>query len=1342
MRKRKWLIIVVAILLLINLLFFVVLRFVDVKASVAKILTERLGSKLNADIDFKGFNFTTKFIQISDIKIHNIKNKYNFSAKQLYFEYKFWNLVIKRFNITKAIKKISCFSPTLSYNFQPKKIGKVININEIESILRKLSYVSIINGNFNLISEEELSFNEVLTCVEFKLEKDGGQWKIDFSAEHPNDKGKINISGVYEKDCSDFNIILTDFEIPQIIINQFTIQNGKVNLNLPIKDSRVDEGILSIDSLLIENEKQQIFVKDIKCKLYENELFIDSDAIINWQDYNGFVSGSIINYLTKDPEFNLKIRSKGFDIGKFNSKINGVLAFEGKIKDKLRNYRIELNFQSPSMEIYSQNVKNLYGNFSYQNDIIDFHSGKFIIENNPVNFFGNITINKKNFKDSEINIKLSSDRFRYPLKNLEFEGDVIAQVSGNIQNPGVSIDISELELSNQPIDLNHFVGKVELIDNKLTFTLRNIDESIILSGQGNNLLISPEFSINLKSNNLSLNELCSVKYKWLNEFKPNVTSDINISINSEKIDWKGFLYFLESPYSLINGNIILSGNLPIKSEDSKGMINLYSDNLYIRDKKYTINCTAKTHVDSIFLKNFSIDDALLLSGKFTLPIINKDPIYYKGLMKLTNLSVNKLYNILSFSDETQEIFGNINGKVKFASDEDIPIFGNIQIDGLLFDDKINPLDAYLSFDIKDTTFNFNKIKISNNQKDIFDGYAKFSLNERNLFTLYGKGNNVNIHNDLLNAPFYGIGDYEIYATGTPQNPRLLCNINLRDGKIFSTKYDTLSAQFFQDSEVFYLNNFEIVQTKRYDAAAKGSYSYNFFKKQFYDKPDEIVISANGDFLSIISEYIDDIKQASSKTKLHLILATEDKKTVLKSGEVIITKGEMQLKGQPERLRKINLYAELTDNRIDKLEGSVKIGDGKLFILNGFEEEIRDINIGGLNLGTVFLTTDEKGVSIHIPEYMTEKALVDLQLKGFEDEYFRIYKEDDAFKFSGKILLANGKGVKPPGKMGSGLFDSDIPIHFDFDLVFKKNIWYIYTPLRLYIDHNDFISFRTNPENDKTKIFFDLHSHRGEIQLFGETFKVDNVEIKKSKFDKKIQINANFKKKTPDGSTIYLSLTSTEKGIIGHDIHATDYGNYRIKLHSDNPKDETMLSILSKLHYGKSIGELTEEEKSKLYREGAIKIASDELGNLLVGPLLMPVESTIRQFLGLDFFRLKTGFMGNIMRKSGLIISEEDFTPEPEHESQLDKISELSKDIILENLSVTMGKYITPNWYVNYEALLQKELTSSQAIKIGVQHEITFRYELPYNFDIKYMYRFSPIKKEEIQRISLESAINF
>ncbi|MDP8315084.1 MAG: hypothetical protein RAP70_08435, partial [Candidatus Celaenobacter antarcticus] len=170
-------------------------------------------------------------------------------------------------------------------------------------------------------------------------------------------------------------------------------------------------------------------------------------------------------------------------------------------------------------------------------------------------------------------------------------------------------------------------------------------------------------------------------------------------------------------------------------------------------------------------------------------------------------------------------------------------------------------------------------------------------------------------------------------------------------------------------------------------------------------------------------------------------------------------------------------------------------------------------------------------------------------------------------------------------------------------------------------------------------------------------------------------------------------------------------------------------------------ELSEDERFDLGREQAINLASDELSNLIFSPLISPVEGVVRQILGLDYVRLKTGFMKNIIQTSGIVESDDNII-DREYDSDLELLGELSKDILLENLAIDLGKYITPEWYLNYEALIRKEMTSRNETYIGVQHELSLTWDLPYNFRFIYRYQFYPAQGKDNQGISLETVLHF
>ncbi|MBC8525625.1 MAG: hypothetical protein ISS28_01525 [Candidatus Cloacimonetes bacterium] len=1347
MRKKKWLIIVIGIILFINLSFFVFVHFVDFNAYVGKIISEQISKKIKADISFSKVNLNFNFLQFSDVSIIDNNDDFHFSAKQLYFKYNLLKVFTNRFNIIKAITEIRCFSPELLYNFRDTKKNisstQKLNSEEIEKLLSNLSYISIINGKFYIkCPEDNISFNEGFDDVNLTVEKNKAEWNINLSAVHSYDKGKINIKGIYNKEDFYLNLQINDFSLVPIITDKIKIHNGIVNLNLPIINGKIDNGTLTIDSLRLEIDNNPISSENIHLKFYEDELIVEEGSDFCWNDCKVFIKGRIINYLNKNSVLDLELNSEDIELTRFNNQLNGFLSIKGKIFEEPSNPRIDLNLQAESITYNSNIIKNISTKMSYKNNVVELISGDFQYKDNPVNFYGKIAISPQDIKNSNINMIIQAAQFIYPIKNIELQADIKGRLTGNLQNPNLLVDISETKIAQEKLELNNFGGEALFIDNILSFTFANQDESITIYGEGSNLFKSPDLVLSLKSNNLSLNKLFKEKFEWLKEFEPYLDSDIKVSINNDSLKWSGVLNFPQNSISQVNGKVVLSGNIPLKFSSAKGKIEMYSDGLKIKDQNYSLDIIAETKSDTLLVKKITVNDALFLTGQLSLPV-RGESIDYKGVFKLSDFSIGKIYNILSLVEDN-EIRGNINGEVRFTSLQDNTISGNLHIDGFSIDENIGAMDVSLSFNTKDSILCFDDIAVLMKENMLFDGNARVTLNKNKQLYFYGNGKNIVIQNCMLKTPIQGIINYELLTSGTLQNPHILCNVEAQNGNIFQTKYDTLSIQFFQDSKVFYLNNFRISQGKEYFATAKGKYGYNFLKKEYYDTSDKIIIEASGDLFSVISEYIEGIIQASSKSNMNLTLITEDGKPYLQSGEFVIENGEMKIRNQPEKFKDINFDIVIKNNYISIINGSMKIGDGNLLISNNFDNEARDIIIGDLHLGEIFLSTKGKGLSVHLPVYMPERDLVKMQLEGFDDNYFRIYNDEDTWNFFGKILMSNGNAIYKKAESKSKQEYSDFlpPIHLNIDIVFKKNIWYVSKPFHLEIDKENFICLRSNPESDKIELFFELHSHRGQMCLFGEIFQAENVKVSKSKSDEDVHIDAVFKKKTPDGSTIFLNIKSTDDIYSGDDIGTDVYGKVKITVRSDNPKDITLLSILSKLHYGREISELTEKERVDLGREEAIILAGDELQKILLEPVLMQLESTVRQFFGLDFFSLKTGFMRNIIKESGLIVSDNNMFPEKKDESTFKKISDLSKDVLLDDLSVSMGKYITPDWYINYEALVKKELTPEMDVKIGVQHEVSFTYDLPYNFYLKYLYIYSPKKGEDTQRITLEKVIHF
>jgi hypothetical protein len=1333
------LIIIVAILLLINLLYFVATRIFDFDAYIGTVISQRVGEQINADIGFSDLTITSKSLQVSGLEISDKEGTYGFLTGQVYLQYDFWQLIWNRFNIIKAIKTINLFSPTFYYEIQAGAEPSSFQLSDLEKILNQLPHIEIINGEVHVGSKQEgLVFDVNLEQIDISFENGKKKWLITLNAVQSKDGGTFNISGTYQKNKSDLQITLDGIRLTNYEIDPLLIHNAQVDLSISIKDDKVERGELTLSEVNTEVQTYPLTFKNADFILTDKEIAFSKPAAIELDGNPVTVSGRMADYRGDNPQLAFAINS-AIDIENFTEEVYGNLNIELTVQGMLSNPSIQAQLQSPEMRVYGQRFANLSLNMIYQDGEILVSSAGFDYLQNPVIITGTVTPDFQKPTMSEIGLKAAANNFSYE----GIYADLAVDVSGNLQNPEILCIISNCDILTDAVTLNNIGGKVEFYDGNINLSLENDERTIRISGSGIDILSNPKALVELTTDGLVLKEVFSDTTGWLNDFNPILSTQIKSSLDDSLISWDGRLVFDKRDDSFTSGEVTLSGFFNIAETQSQ--IRLMTNDLLIQEVPYNIDLQAHTFRDTVAIDTLTINDALVLSGAFQMPNGSPRPSWYSGKIDLNNISFLAVASAILPIESFPDVHGHINGSIVFDSEQEPSIAGEIYADSIAFHPDIHELNARLRVSLEDSLFNVDELLVTSDKRVLVDGFGTMEIYEPYRINFSLRGDSIDIVQDVFSGPLTGILNYEMLLTGTRETPNLALNLQLTDGEIAGIHYNRCTANVFQDSEVLYVNEFYIRNGSRYELAVNGDYSYNFFTQEFSDIPSKLDINLQGDFFALLADYVDEIRFGESNGSLELSLITEDRAPQWEYGELVITNGILEIEGQPERIKDISIHLSIEDQRVLIRECKTKIGDGRLEIKNTFDMPSQSISIGGFELGAILATTDDKGILIHIPGYMPERALANVKLRGREDRYFRLVSDGDVWKVSGRILVSNGKGLFPPqkGKLPSG-GGSDIfpPIHLDFDLVFEKNIRYVTRPFNLLIASGSFLRFTTNPETEKVELYMELRSRQGDMEFLGETFRVQEVEVLMSKFDTLPRIRAIFTTKTPEGSSITLSIVSVEEDIYGENIRETEFGNFRISLESDDPEDETFLGVLSKLQYGKNINQLTEEERRNLYRDEALLLAGNELGNILFEPIIKPVESFVRQLLGLDFFRLKTGFMGNIMRRSGLILTEDDFYAQDEPQSRFEQISELSREILLDNLAIEMGKYITSDWYVSYEALVRKEFSPESGVSMGLEHEISLRYDLPLNFQIIYLYRFSPLKEEELQRISLETVIHF
>ena len=1339
MRKRKWLLIVIIIIILINLLFWGMTYLFDINSYIKNRLTETLGRRLNATITFSTLNITSKILQISDLEIVQQDGEYTFTAKQLYVHYSFWRLLLHKFHSTKALKEIRCFSPELIYNsaFKEGQTQLSIDIQALERTLTRFNYISIINGKVSVNSTGNIIFSENLEKINISLQKQQDkEWHIKMSAFQTESDGSLEIDGVYSKQSNHFKTMLRDYEVPRINTKDVSLIRSCVNAEFETTLSGISRGIIHISDIESNFRNENISSKGMTILLTPDSLKIDEKVEFLWKENVLICDGSISNYLRKDSNLDISFEMNDFDLASLNENMSGSIDLHAAMAGNYASPIIDLTIVGDKFGYDSIEFSNLSTQLTYRDKYAEIQNGIFEVDFNQVEFYGNVSAKVSDLLESTLDLTFESENFKYPIEDFTIQSDAKVRVSGFVQNPKIHAALEKLIIKNDIFQFPELYGSISYQNQKAIYDLQNISHSVLLRGNYDISQKIPSINAELSANNIALMEIMKTEIPIVSSLDPHLNARLQLGFKDGIITPDGWFNFADHNNSSIKGSILVSGEVPVYFREKKGFLTIRSDTLSIHNEPFNFIFNSTLSEDDQIAAELRINDNIFADA--TVQLDQKD-IQYSGNLSIDSLYINQLNNLMPIFEKDAPLSGVLDIDFAYNSSNKIQGKGNLYLKEFGFSKDIHHFDLACSVQAESDMISLEDIQIQNTQS-LLKGNAHLDLTEGK-FELNASEQGVLLEEFFRTIPLEGKASYSLVASGNLNDPRVLCDISIVNGMLYKTAFSSFESQLFQNNDMFYLNDLKIIAPE-FTFTGSGSYSYNFITEEFHDQPDNMNFHFSGDLLKLLAPYIPNMKQASSNTELLCSFKTDETNTIVDSASLSIKNGQFSIKSQPERIKNFSCIAEIKNNVMSMLNGSFRMGDGRLYFKNIVNNDDSDIFVGNINVGSLKLNNDDQGITIHIPKYQPGRGLVDARLTGFHDEYFTIYNENGAWVLSGRILLSNGDAIYEKKEKREEIEDNEFPpIYADFDLIFDKNIWYVSNPFNLKIDSGNYMSFRSNRETEELELYFDLHSRRGEMRLFGESFSVEDVMVRKARQDKKVLINATFTKRTLDGSTIYLHVQSTEDKLGADDIGTDAYGDVAISLRSNNPKDVTMLSILSKLQYGKQIDDLSEDERFDLGREQAINLASDELSNLIFSPLISPVEGVVRQILGLDYVRFKTGFMKNIIQTSGIVESEE-YIVDREYDSDLELLGELSKDILLENLAIDLGKYITPEWYVNYEALIKKEMTSRNETYIGVQHELSLTWDLPYNFRFIYRYQFYPAQGKDNQGISLETVLYF
>ena len=264
--------------------------------------------------------------------------------------------------------------------------------------------------------------------------------------------------------------------------------------------------------------------------------------------------------------------------------------------------------------------------------------------------------------------------------------------------------------------------------------------------------------------------------------------------------------------------------------------------------------------------------------------------------------------------------------------------------------------------------------------------------------------------------------------------------------------------------------------------------------------------------------------------------------MIRSGNIDLRNGYLQIKDQTEPIRAFNLAASIKDNKVSIDRANLLMGKGRLRFFNDFDEDpTNHFFVGFLDLGIFKLGTDEPGLLVNIPEFTAPRTLSKVMLKGRNDAWFTVSGPFDDMNIVGDVVVSDAQALYPPRtdnllnlvySFRGALTKSDnnvettdepIPLPFKLDLIIKleDNIRYVTYPasmdikpggfLHLVYDGNQFIA--------KEAAF---NSEKGKIDFLGTVFEAEYLNISIVDAQDLFIIDGAFTKRSPDGTMLAYS----------------------------------------------------------------------------------------------------------------------------------------------------------------------------------------------------------------------------
>lgn len=1314
MRKKKWLLIIVAVVFVINIAFFVLVRLAKVDEIVQSRFSEYISQTMNANVNIGHFSFNDRQLQVSQLSISSPGN-YNLMIDQIYIEYNLPKLLLSNFKNLRAIKHIKIYEPALHIKITPsaeKKENKKITIPDIAEFFRALD---IYNGKVEIeyVSGSvgfKHSWNNISLSIDNPLKSN-----IKFSATDRSNS-KLSASAVlHEGNVENASLGLIGFFPDSLQLPFINSLSGKLNVN-----AELNEGQLQYSANL-----EKIDLTALGRNARADKITFagnNKSANINWHEFNvdnNEITGSaaIIDISNKNRSLSADLNLHDVQLSKYLSLLDGEVSAEIKINGKLDSPQIHGQLTSSRIATYSQEIKDIQFSVELKEKTATLTLDQAFWENNLITGSGVYDFNEG------LNFGLHSKNLRWSSNDLEINGDLESEINFKKELTAL-LHLKNMSVRNPQFTLDNLSLTANMEDNDIELHLERKGD-ISLTCNGN--IKDKDLSASLQFKRFDLNSALN------STSLPLLSGNLDIDVNEFSIVSASNIRAYDQNFGKLDGRF--KSNVVIDLTNKKTLLNIRSHNAKYNYEPFDINLLAEGTLDSLKTKQFRINNKINIDSWVKI----KPSIEYGITISGNKIELREFAKYFTDYHTYSDISGNTSFEVNYDNSGDGYVSGNFNIEKFGMG-QMQEFNAELNLTGNNSKIKIENSKITSRELKIIDLVSEIHLKPELVIQASGRTDLLDLKQIL---PYYNIEgkvNCEISFLKQGNENTLSFDFSAENLKVNRFKADSVHVAIVQEDSLLKVDRFFIKRSGEIELTGSGAIGYNILSSNTFPDTNCVSLRFEGDFLRLLSHQTQIIESGSSQSNFDFRIGMKENGLSITSGNIKVSKGSLSIKNQLEKLDKIKIELSIIDDILNIKKFQFRMGEGNLYIKNEIGNDDSDFKLGNLNLGHFLFRTNENGVLFHMPGFMPSNSVTKTIISGRNSDDLLVDGPFDDIHIIGDLHLSNGQVIFPPGtenllqlfnkvievKMKSD--SAPMPFTLDLMLHFNENIRYVTFPIDVKLKPGGYLHLKY--ENGQFILPEALFiAEEGTVDMFGTNLTLDYMQVLLSQFGKGANINGTFYKKTSDGTLITLEIYNDKSGL-------SSLGTLRFDLKSDNPNDR-ITDILAKLRYNRTMNEISPAQKRTLLQDEVIQIAGLGLESAVLDPLISPVENWLRQAFRLDYFHLQTDLIQNLFASYSSENKSEYYYTEESND-----VIRLTSEIFLNNLSVSMGKYVTRKLFMDYETRFEKPEEMITDTNMGIYHAFTLRYDLPLKLKISYSYNILPFDEINTHQIMLQRSVRF